>query len=249
MRKYLITASAVVTALALATVAFAAGGHQMTATTTVKKAGTKKKPKAAGGTIQIVTDTSFNPTVDVFTYQFPKELKVSTKGFKYCSLEKLSAEQTDAKCPKGSKVGTGFAQAKIGSREGGPLQFDVAIYANKVGMTLWLTDRSGLDIRRAIPIALAKGTDGFGQNLVADIPEDVEYTAGVPVVLEQVDVTLKATRKKTIKKNGKKRTVKYHVLSSVGCPSSGELRLGTKLTYKEPQGHEATAKSDTVPCS
>ena len=249
MRKFPIAALAALTALSLATVAFASGGHTMTATTTITKAGTKKKPKAAGGTIQIVTDTSFDPTVDVFTYQFPKELKVSTKGFKYCTLEKLSESQDDSVCPKGSKVGTGFAQARIGSRSQGALLFDVAIYANKVGMTLWLTDRSGLDIRRAIPIVIAGGTDGFGQHLVSDIPEDVEYTAGVKVVLEQVDVTLDATRKKVIKRKGKKRTVKYHVLSSIGCPDSGMLTLGTKLSYKEPAGHEPTAATDTVECS
>ena len=249
MKKYLVAALAASTALVFATVALATGGHTMTATTTITKAGTKKKPKAAGGTIQIVTDTSFDPTVDVFTYQFPKQLKVSTRGFKYCTLTQLSEAQTDEVCPKGSKVGTGFAQARIGSRSQGALLFDVAIYADKGAMTLWLTDRSGLDIRRAIPIVIADGTDGFGQNLISDIPEDVEYTAGVKVVLEQVDVTLDATRKKVVRRNGRKRTIRYHVLSSVGCPSSKQLTLGTKLTYKEPPGHEATSATDTVACS
>ena len=213
-------------------------------------AGTKKKPKSATTTVQIVTDPDHEPTVDVFTYQFPKTLKVSTAGFKYCTLQFLSEQQSDAKCKRGSKIGSGTASARIGSRNSGPLNFAVAIYASKGGMTLWLEDTSGLDIRRAIPIEIQDSSDpDFNQELVADIPEDVEYTAGVKVVLEQVTVKIGATRKKVIKRNGKKRIKRYYVVSSRGCPANGQQTIGTELSYKEPPGQAPTKAQGNDNCT
>jgi hypothetical protein len=251
LRKYLIAGLAIVALVALSAVAVAqvTYNHTMTADTTVKKAGTKKKPKNATGSIGIVTDPDHEPSVDVFEYLFPKELKVSTKGFNYCTLEKLSADQTDANCPKNSKVGTGTARAYLGSRNAEPLNFVIAIYANKVGMTLWLTATGALDIRRAIPIVIAKGSGGYAQKLVADIPPDVEAAGGVPVILESVDVALGAKVTKKVKQGKKKVNKSFYVLSSVGCPSSKKLALGTRLIYKLPQGQQPTSAAASVNCS
>ena len=213
-------------------------------------AGSKKKPKSATAIVTMVTDPDHEPTVDVFTYRFPKQLKVSTTGFKYCTLNKLSEAQTDAGCPKGSKIGQGAAAARIGSRSQGQLNFDVAIYANKGGMTLWLEDTSGLDIRRAIPIEIKDSSDpDFNQDLVADIPEDVEYTAGVKVVLESVTVKIGKTRKVVRKRNGKRVVKKYFAVSSRGCGSGGQQTIGTTLDYKEPPGQAPTSANGTDDCT
>ena len=254
MRKSLIAALAAFALIAMAAVAVAQSdgvvtGQTMDIAVTPTKVGTKKKPKSATTKVDIVTDPDHEPSVDVFTYQFPSTLKVSTKGFKYCTGQFLAEQQSDAKCPRGSKVGSGSAQARLGSRNADPLNFAVAIYANKGGMTLWLEATGALDIRRAIPIVIAKGTDGFAQNLIADIPPDVESAGGVPVILESVSVSLGGVAKRTVKKKGKKRIQKYFVVASTGCAANRQQTIGTVLKYKLPAGQPDTKARATDNCS
>lgn len=254
MRIRSIAALAAVAVAGTSTVALAQGQfqHTQTANMTPTDTGTPKKPKSATVSVGLVTDPDHQPSVDVFEYRFPSQLRFSTKNFAYCTLEKLSSDQTDANCPKGSKVGSGSARAYLGSRSAEPLDFNVAIYANKVGLTLWLTATGALDIRRAIPITIADdGEDGFAKKLVADIPPDVEAAGGVPVILESVDVQLGAKTTKKVKVKGKKKKVRksFFIISSVGCPASGNLAIGTRLIYKLPQGQPPTEAAAAVDCT
>lgn len=264
MRKYLIAAVAALATSATAAVAIGqqptpakdgvVTGQFMDASVTPTDAGTKKKPKSATVRVDIVTDPDHEPSVDKFTYQFPSTLKVSTTGFKYCTAQFLSEKQDDAGCPKGSKVGSGTAQARLGSRNADPLVFNVTIYANKGGMTLWLETVGALDIRRAIPIEIDPSSDDdFSQDLIADIPPDVEQAGGVNVVLESVSVSLSGSRKvvKRVKVNGRrvKRTFRYYVVASRGCPTNKQQTLGTVLTYKAPAGQQPTAARAVDACT
>jgi hypothetical protein len=248
LKKFMTVALAALVAVAVAAVAIAQedpNAHTMTADVIKsKKKGTKKGTKSATVKVGLTTSPNIQPTVDVFTYQFPKQTFVSTKGFKFCTANKMVQADSDDVCPKSSKIGFGTASAFIGSRAGRQLNFSVRIYANKKGATMWLEDTEGLNIRRSIPIQLRDGTDTFNQDLIADIPEDVEYTAGVKVVLQSVDVQLG----KHIKRRVRGEIRHFAVVSMRKCPASGEVALGTKLTYKEPPGQGATRARATDPC-
>ena len=248
MKKLMTVALAALVAVAVAAVAVAQqdpNAHTMTLDVVKSnKKGTKKRSKSATVKIGLATSQNIEPTVDVFTFQFPKQLSVSTKGFKFCTANKMVQADSDDVCPKSSRIGSGTASAFIGSRAGRRLNFSVRVYANKKGATMWLEDTEGLNIRRSIPLQLTDGTDTFNQDLIADIPEDVEYTAGVKVVLQSVDVQLG----KHIKRRVRGEIRHFAVVSMTKCPASGEVAMGTELTYKEPQGQGATNARATDGC-
>jgi hypothetical protein len=241
LNRFKTAAVASIAALSVSAVAVAQSTeqHTMTASSNITKPGTKKKPKPAVLKVGLVTPQSIDPTVETFTYQVPKQLKVSTKGFKYCTLQKMAAADSDEVCPKGSQIGKGLASARVNSRTGAPISLVVTIYANRTGMTMWLEESTGaLQIRRAIPVAIVNVSGG--QNLVATIPDDVKYAAGAKIVLEQVQVQLGATRRA-----GGKR---HYAVGSVGCARSGKMTIGTQLKYAEPKGYPITNAKTKVAC-
>lgn len=261
----MIAAMAAFAAVAFAAVAIAQSTdrtHTMDVLVTPTDAGTKKKPKNGKIDILLETDPNENVTVDKFTYLFPKDIKISTKGFKHCTVEQI--EDNDLVPPKKckrSKVGSGFASAYLTSRQGTRVPLDVTLYANKNSLTIYLQGQGNFSgVKSAFVAEILKGTDGYAQNLTTDVPKSVEFQAGAPVVLESVDLTLgpkKIKRKFTVKKKGKKRkkVKKFQIVSVRGCADNLQHTLGTKLEYTDQNPNDATPApaptfaQDTTPCT
>jgi hypothetical protein len=114
-----IIALAVVALMAFAAVAFAVQENEYGVSGSVSPtdSGTKKKPKASS--------LKFGYTVDEKSGKRPALIKkynihfagmqVNTNFFPKCSAEQIDAAQTDAGCPKGSLMGTGFVTNATGS--------------------------------------------------------------------------------------------------------------------------------------
>ncbi|MFZ0091632.1 MAG: hypothetical protein WAL63_19170 [Solirubrobacteraceae bacterium] len=85
---------------------------------TTKKAGTASKPVPIGFTQNFTaTGTAPNRTavlLDVKTKIYG--LKVDGKDFPTCTIAKIAAAHTDAKCPKGAAVAKGYITSSVGSR-------------------------------------------------------------------------------------------------------------------------------------
>ena len=248
MRKFTIAVLSAILVVALAAIAYAQYAqptHSMTAKVTPTKAGTKKKPAAATATLSLTTGANDQSTVSNFTFQFPKELKVSTKGFKYCAASKIVAAGDDSVCPAKSKVGNGTALAAVGKRSGTQINFKTTVYAgSNSSLVIWLVGQGNFStIKRALVGPIQGGTNGFKQNLSVDIPKDVQFVGGsVPVVLENVLIKLGAT----VKVGTGSKQKKYSILSASGCPANKTHQLGTVLTYSVPAGATSNAKATTA---
>lgn len=119
MRK-LVLVFAGVLALAGAAVALAVTNtYRVTASTFPTSAGTTKKP--------VNVKLSFNYKVGEIDNQRPSPVKqykiafagirVNTAPFKACTAERIGAENSDAGCPSGSRVGSGNVQAYVGPHQ------------------------------------------------------------------------------------------------------------------------------------
>lgn len=167
MRKLIVLALSVTTALAVAAVAFAQSAAP-TITSTFKvtptKAGTKAKPK--GGLVNTVFNVNpeSNSTLSRIEYTIPAGVKLDGTGFPTCTVEFI-AQNGDTDCPKGSKVGTGGATALLGPQKA-PLNFDVSVYVDgPKTLSLYLvTNLFTLPIRADIK----------GQQVGFDIPAPVQ---------------------------------------------------------------------------
>lgn len=238
MRKSLIAVIAALSLIALSAVAYAqtaaAPSHTETATVSPNTVG-----KSVKATITLTTAPTDNSTVSNFTFQFPRELKLDPRGFKFCTPNKLEkAGFTDSACPKGSKVGSGTAFANIGSRSGKRIDFNVTVYAGtKTSLTIRLIGQGdNAAIKRAFPAVIKSATGDFKQQLSTNIPKDVQFVGGtVPVVLGQVKIAIQGKSGSSI------------LLKSVSCPKNKTWTLGTKLTYSVPAGAKSQAKA-SVKC-
>lgn len=237
MRKSLIAVIAALSLVALSAVAYAQykpPSHTMKATV---KPNTKGKSVTADVTLNTApTDQS---TVSNFTYQFPKELKLDPRGFPFCTANKLEkAGFTDSACPKGSKVGSGTAQAFVGNRQSKPINFNVTVYAGtKTSLTIRLIGQGDFStIKRAFPAKIKKASGNFKQSLSTNIPQDVQFVGGTtPVVLAQVRIKVGGKRGKSA------------LIRSISCPKNKTWTLGTRLTYSRPAGATSQANA-SVKC-
>ena len=115
MRKSLVAVLAALTALVMATVAFAqnpAPTAQLDVSMSPKKVGTTKKPRSGKLTLSAQTNRESKSTASKIEIFIPKGAKLSTKGLKKCSTATLNS-QGKAACPKGSKAGSGEADALL----------------------------------------------------------------------------------------------------------------------------------------
>ena len=96
MRKYLIVALAGVAAISFSAVALGQGADTATLNVKVtpKKAGTKKKPKNATYTLDVVNDNSQRTMSDLDVF-LAKNVKLSLKGLPKCDPDTIFAIHTD----------------------------------------------------------------------------------------------------------------------------------------------------------
>jgi hypothetical protein len=118
LRRIVVIATALA-ALGVAAVAYAATNNTYKATFsfTTKKPGTPKKPIPLGFTQNIkASGTQGNRTAvlsDILTKVYG--MKSDGKDFPVCSFKTISNAKSDAGCPKGALVATGFITATLGS--------------------------------------------------------------------------------------------------------------------------------------
>jgi len=229
MKRLATIGLALVAMLALTAVAVAQVAEpviNLTGSGSPSKGGTKKKPKNATLNTDFTVNKESRKTVSRITYFIPKNIVLSSKGFKYCPVETLNTKGEGA-CPKGSLVGKGTSTAVLGPKFA-PLGFTVNVYAAKTGLALALAQTNGGSVRANFPGVISKAPAPYGQKITVDIPPAVQSpAAGLYSYITEVQT--KITGKLTSGKGKKKKTAFFASLT--GCPKDKKHRLGVQLTY------------------
>jgi hypothetical protein len=211
-------ALAAMLSIALASVAFAANAApDVTAKLTPTKAGTKKKPKNA--TLKLfVKNNQTDATVDTIVVNLGKQLKLSGKGFKYCTANTLNTQGKTA-CPSGSKAGGGTANAVVGPGHV-PLKFTVDAYVGSKNTIIFYTQQVAPGtIRKGLVGTVSKASGKYGSKIVIKIDDDLQEPApNVFSSLVDLQTTIKAKRGKN------------YLVSSTGCKSK-KHNVGVKFTF------------------
>ncbi|HEY7077181.1 MAG TPA: hypothetical protein VH418_17510 [Solirubrobacteraceae bacterium] len=223
MRKLLVAALAAAMVVGGATAALAASGSGASLKVTLKpnKHGTKKKPK--GAKVRLVfNNNNHNLTATKITIQLAKQVAINTKGFKFCSVNKITNSAGSA-CPKQSKVGTGSSDAIAGvnTTSPTPLTFSVTAYlVNKKSVAFFLQQQGGSITTVALG-KFSKAHGKFGTKLTVTIPTIAkEFPTGTFNGLVKLDTTLGG-------KSGKRNLV-----GITGCPKSKKLPFSTTVNFQ-----------------
>jgi hypothetical protein len=248
LKKSLIAAVAAISMLALAAVAVAqtaAPSVEVTAKVSPSKAGTKKKPKSERIDLQIDNNKESKTSAGKIEIDFPKTLKVSTKGLKTCSVSTLNTQGKSA-FPTAAKAGTGTAEALVNPTSDNPatLKFNVTTFvAGKNKLAFYLEEQGNPNgVQQALPAKLSsKKTKVYGQKLVIAIPGNLQQPApGVFSALVQIKNSLGL-------KSGKNALIK-----SIGCAKSREHQIGVKITYVDnpnPPAKRSVSSADGAACT
>jgi hypothetical protein len=245
LRKSLVAALAALTALVMATVAFAqnpAPTIDVTVTASPTKAGTKASPKSEKINLTIINNKESKTSASKIEITFPKTLKLSTKGLKSCSVSKLDNEGKAA-CPTAAKAGVGTAEALVNpaSANPAPLKFNVTAYVAGTNLLAFYLEQQGTDsgVQQALPAKITKA--GSGQKLTINIPKNLQQPApGVYSALQNIKNSLGL-------KSGKNALVK-----SIGCPKAREHQIGVKISYvpnPNPPAASSAKSADGATCS
>ena len=208
MRKYLIVALAGVAAIAFSAVALGQGADTatLTAKVTPKKAGTKKKPKNATYTLDVVNDNTQRTMSDLDVF-LAKNVKLSLKGMPKCDPDTIFARD----CPASAVLGKGEAKAKVGVNGTSPtdLTFEVTAFKTNSPVTgkemLGFFIDDGASLQFLTETTLTKASGKYGQRLHIDVPELAQHVGATYNGL----VSLNA---KLTKKVGKKS-----LIATTGC--------------------------------
>ena len=228
MRKYLI--AALVAVLSIAVTAVAVGQTPSTepdvdVTLSPSKAGKKKKPK--NSTLKLfVKNNRTDATVDTITVNVGKNVKLSGKGFPFCSAATINAQGKDV-CPAGSKAGKGNANAVLGPGRA-PLKFTVDAFVGSKSTIIFYVQQVGGTVSKALTGKVSKASGKYGSKIVIKIDEDLQSPAqNVFSSLVDLQATIKA-------KKGKN-----YLVSSTGCASK-KHNFGVKFTFNPNATYPAT---------
>lgn len=173
-RSIITAALAAGAALTLVSSAFAAEQTQLS--TTVSPAGKKVKdhrPVALKFAIKGI-GAGADLTVSKLEFALPKDVVLDASKFGRCSVEQ--AKDGMIGCPKNSLIGTGSAEALIGSPVSSaktPMPLDLTLFAaGKNNLTLHVKSLGGISMAFAIPVVKAGGK--AGQKLVIEIPQRLQ---------------------------------------------------------------------------
>jgi hypothetical protein len=243
MKKYVVAGLALIVSLALAAVAIAANEYTIKVKPTTTKAGTLKKPVAIGLSYGFTTvDTNGQRPAAL------KALKIQSKGLRYntnnfpgCSATSMQNAQSDDACPKGSLMGTGYANNRAGAQQDRSQQaikcyLKLSWYnskKNKAALfveSINTTDSSRSDfcpipVATAIPISISKNKSGDTQSFT--IPENLQHPGGT-LVNSLVETKL-VFSKKTKKVKGK--TVGF--LEAIGECVKGKKTTTTTFQHED----------------
>lgn len=241
MRKVALLTAVCAVVFGSVSVALAAVTADQTLKVTIKgKAGTKAKPKAVSLSVLTGThgtgatpDGTFGTKLAVI--HFDKNLKFNNARFPACKLDVVATDAS--KCPAGSKVGTGSADAKIEPAPG-PLAANPTIVAyNGPSNQLFLKLNKGaadpVDSSGVIPAKLSKDTGKYGRKLTVTIPKAFYNNLGLRITLTRFLTTVKATYKKT------------PYVTSIGCTRK-KYNFGGDFTFIDGAGATNVEKVKTT---
>jgi hypothetical protein len=210
----------------------------VTTTVSPANAGTKKKPKYS--TLKLyVKNNRTDATVSTITVNVAKNVKLNGKGFKYCTAAKLNAQGEDA-CPRGSKAGTGTANAVVGP-DRAPIAFTVDAFVGSRTSVIFYVQQVGGTVRKALTGKVSRASGKYGSKIVIKIDEDLQQPApNVFSSLVDLRVTLKAKRGRN------------YLVSSTGCTKNRKHPFGVKFAFAPNSTFPATGSVSGVtqaPCS
>ena len=248
MRKTLVAVVAALTALVVASVAYAqypAPAPDLTVKTSPTKAGTKKKPRSVTLNLKVVNNVESKTTMDTLDVYLPKKFKVSGKGFKACKYEALAANGLDA-CPKGSKAGSGSANAILGpyNANPAPLKFKVTAFVGGKKQILFDLQQTNGSVHTALKGVVKKARGKYGSRLSIKVPDGKGEYAAFPNIQQPAPgvysalVDLQAT---IGLKKGKRA-----LIASTGCKGK-KNHFKSVLTYADnPTPPAARTAEDTA---
>ena len=234
MRKLLIAAIAVFTAIGLVSVATAqTPGADLDVKVSPANAGTKKKPKNSSLALEIVNGDTTR-TMSKLAITLPRTVKLNARGLTRCDEQALEASGPSA-CPRSARLGKGTASAKVGVNTASPsdLTFDVTpviLGAKKLGFFL---------AGRELPVNVLAPGRISGRTLTIDVPRTAQEPApGTFAGLVSLEAKLGA------------RKGKNFLLSTTGCKRK-KHKIKATLTFIDngvsPAGTVNT--SDTSRCA
>ena len=237
MKKLILIALSITTALACGAIAFAQGAAPtLTATfkTTPTQAGTKQKPKAGSFSVKFNVNPESESTLSRIEYTIPKGVKLDGTGFPTCTVEFI-AQNGDTDCPKGSQVGTGAATALLGPNKSA-LNFDVTVYVDSPKtLSLYLvTNLFTLPIRAQV----AGGKVSF------DIPPPVQQPV-MGLYSYVTSVTANLGKQSGIPATAKVKGKTVNFASVVGC-AGGKQTGGVKTFFANNPNPPQVASLETT---
>jgi len=244
LRKLFAAALVAVMSLALAAVALAQNPDPSTTAPTVTvsispaNAGTKAKPKPS--TLKLfVKNNRTDATVSTITIFLPKDVKLSGKGFPFCTAATLNSKGKTG-CKAGSKAGSGTANAVVGPGRA-PIKFTNDVYVGGPNTIVFYVQQVGGTVRKALNAPITRAGGKFGQKLTVKIDPDLQQPA--PSVFSSL-VDLKATVKATRGSSS--------LVATTGCPASRKHSAGVKFAFNPNATFPATGSvtnSGAAPCS
>ena len=227
-------------ALGVTAVASAIQGNQtVSVSLQSNRAGTKSKPRSVSK-LTTVTQTSFVAGEAPFAatravIHFDKNLVFNSSKFPSCS--QTVVQQNDAQCPKGSKVGSGSANATLfsGNAASGAQVPRVTAYNGKSGKIYLLVVNPSPALRAVMIGSLKTDTGKYGRKLDVAIPP-VLQNGGLP------GLTITLTRFQT-SVGGTFRGTPY--VSLKGC-SGGKLNYKGDFTFRDNTGVVSTKSATST---
>jgi hypothetical protein len=242
MRKLMALVAIALGALSVTAVAIAQSGNTeqgLAVKASPTKAGTKKAPKNASLDVTTTTtnkDGSQPPVVSKAVIYFPKGFEFNGKYFKSCTAAILDAKGPSG-CPKGSKVGTGNAEAMAGTDKFPPAVIDAFNGPGGKKIELYLTIPS-IGLAQTIEGSISKATGAFAYKLTVPIPENIQQPIpNMFVSLTRFNTKVKAT---TVAKVGKKKR-KVGYVETVSCPKTRKWNFKGVFTTRDGQTMTATS--------
>jgi len=252
LKKLMIVALAAIATVALAAVAIAQTTdrtHTSSQKITPTQAGTPKKPVNGKIDMTLRTPENEDSTVDAFTFYFPSQVRVSTAGFKYCTVNDIekNGNVPPAKCDK-ARAGSGSARAYLNKRGEAPQELEIQIFTgSKTTLTIYVVDLTNPGIKAAFVARIEDANRaGFKQRLRSVIPDSLQNPAGVTfVVLEEVRLII-GRKPVTRRVSGRRKT--FRLVALRGCAANRQHTLGSELVYTKPDGAPNTFVRGTTPC-
>jgi hypothetical protein len=197
-------AALIVGALAVTAVPAAIRATQsITVTLDSNRAGTRGKPRSVGRLTVTIATTPVRGEPPLATRRavihFDRNLVFGTSRFAGCRRAQVQAD--DAKCPPGSKVGTGSARASVSSRRTpiATVTPTVSAYNGPRGRKIFLlVEEPTFRVRSVMVGTLKSDTGRYARKLDVAIPRDLQAPLpGLVVTLTRFTTSVGGTRNRT----------------------------------------------------